>query len=436
MSAYLVTLNRASLKQRFYPYSALGNLDSSINSTRINSKNIIMNKPKKRVQFVVKTSKFCNLRCRYCYEYLELGNKAAIAPEQLEQMFHNIASYYRQLDFPVDIQFVWHGGEPLLQPPDFYWKAFEVQKKIFGELSEFVTNAVQTNLTVLNPERIRLLRDGFDEVGISIDLFGGLRVNRSGVDSQANVLANMDRLRDENIPFGCITVLTKLNLPYLREIYKFYRTMNLSFRILPLFKGAFDGQHKGFEITALDTLEAYRTLVDLWLEDEQIVMVLPIVEYIEQIVYHYNTNIPPMFYDKREWESIYLINTTGDVYSYADAYNIERSHGNIFTTPIKDLIEGERHQQVIANAEARMAATCSSCPYFGSGCTGYPVAEGSLEYNEIDERGAIRCIVDKGILQHIEHRLKQAGIIDIKTGKIHLAKLNLPEAEASLACPV
>lgn len=390
---------------------------------------------RQRVQFVVKVSKFCNLRCRYCYEYRELGNRAAVSLEQLEQMFHNIASYYRQLDFPVDIEFVWHGGEPLLQSPDYYWKIFELQRQIFGELADYIRNTVQTNLTVLNADRIRLLRDGFDGVGISLDLFGALRVNQSGFDSQAKVLTNMDRLRDENIRFGCITVLTKLNLPYLRDIYNFYKTMNLSFRALPLFKGAFDGQHEGFEINANETLKAYCTLVDLWMQDEQLVLIVPIVEYIQQIIHHYTSNGSLKFYDKREWEAIYIINTNGDVYSYADAYNIDLSHGNIFTTPVEELIFGERHQKVIEYAEDRMAATCSSCSYFGSGCSGYPIAEGSNEYNELDKQGAIRCIVDQGTLQYIEYRLKQAGIIDSKTGAINLEKINLPASVPSLTCP-
>ena len=389
----------------------------------------------RQVQFVVKTSKFCNLRCRYCYEYAELGNRAAIAPEQLDQMFHNIASYYRQLDFPVDIQFVWHGGEPLMQSPDYYWQAFARQRKIFGDLANNVTNSIQTNLTVLNPERIRLLKDGFDEVGVSIDLFGGLRVNRSGVDSVETVLANMDRLSAANISFGCITVLTKLNLPYLREIYNFYKTMNLSFRVLPLFQGSFDGQHQGFEITAQETLAAFRILVDLWLEDEQFVSIVPIVDYLQQILHHHTPDAPLILYDKSEWESVYLVNTTGDVYSYADAYEIERSHGNIFTTSLTDLIAGERHRRIISEAESRMVQTCSKCPYFGS-CSGSPVAEGSRQYNDIDEQGAIQCILDQGTLQHIESRLKQAGIIHPQTGKLNLEQVKLPAFVPSLATAV
>jgi uncharacterized protein len=382
-----------------------------------------MNK-RKLVQFVVKTSKHCNLRCRYCYEYAGLADKAAITLDQLGNMFRNIANYYRNLDFPVDIEFVWHGGEPLLQHPSFYWQVFDLQHQIFDRPNDYVTNAVQTNLTLLDRERLRLLTEGFDSVGVSIDLFGGLRVYETEQESQDRVLKNMDKLLDAGIKFGCITVLSKRNIDRIADIYQFYRSMSLSARILPLFQGAFDNQHAGFEITAYETLAAYQQLFDLWMADEQFVSITPICEAIQQVVYHYTPDAPTVFYDKREWECIYLVNTDGKIYSYADAYNPERSHGNIFTTPMNQLIDNEQHWRIVMDAESRIEQTCSNCQYFGS-CSGYPMAEGSREYYEVDKQGIMQCVVDRGILQYIDFRFREMGIVDQKNYKIVLERLNL-----------
>jgi uncharacterized protein len=63
-----------------------------------------MNEETKKVQFLVKTSKYCS------YEFAELGNKNAIALTQIQQLFANIVSYYQHLDFTVEIEFVWHSG--------------------------------------------------------------------------------------------------------------------------------------------------------------------------------------------------------------------------------------------------------------------------------------------------------------------------------------
>lgn len=388
---------------------------------------------KRLVQFVVKTSKHCNLRCRYCYEYAELGNKQAVSLGQMEAMFRNIANYYHQLDFPVNVEFVWHGGEPLLQHPDFYWRAFDLQHQIFDRPHIEVTNGVQTNLTLLDRERLRLLSEGFDSVGVSIDLFGGLRVYQTGIESQDRVLENMDRLTAAGINFGCITVLTKQNIDRIADIYDFYRSLRLSVRILPLFKGAFEDQHAGFEIDSYDTLAAYKQLVDLWLKDEEFVFISPIWEAIQQVVYYYSPQAPTRFYDKREWESIYLVNTDGEVYSYADSYNIDRSHGNLFTTPLDRLIDNENHWRIVSDAEKRIEQTCSDCSYFGS-CSGYPMAEGSREYYPVDERGVLQCVVDKGLLEYIDFRLREEGIIDATTNTIAVDRLNLnPTRNAALA---
>ena len=142
----------------------------------------------RQVQFVIKSSKLCNLRCRYCYEFAELGDRAAMTLEQLDTMYRHIASYYRRFDFDVEIQFVWHGGEPLLHSLDYYWQTFDRQQDIFGDRARYVTNVVQTNLTTLNQERLDLLAQGFDGVGVSIDLFGGLRTRQTGNDSVLTVL--------------------------------------------------------------------------------------------------------------------------------------------------------------------------------------------------------------------------------------------------------
>ncbi len=377
----------------------------------------IMSNPR-TVQFVVKTSKFCNLRCQYCYEYAELGNKEAISIDQIERMFRHIASYYHQLDFPVNIEFIWHGGEPLIQHPNFYWQVFDLQHKIFNRANDRVTNGVQTNLTLLDPERLRLLAEGFDSVGVSIDLFGDLRVDRNGRSSQEKVLENMDVLANAGINFGCITVLTKHGIDRIPAIYEFYKTMDLPVRILPLFKGAFAEQHAGFEISARETLTAYKELFDLWIADEQIVSISPISDAIEQVLTHYNPQSPTFFYDKREWESIYLVNTDGEVYSYADAYEIDRSHGNIFTDSLAKLIDSSSHEQAIVAAESRIEQTCLDCKYFGS-CSGYPIAEGSREYTEVDLNGTPQCIVERGILEYIEARLQTADILDGKTMTIN-----------------
>lgn len=58
-------------------------------------------------QFVMKISKYCNLRCNYCYEYNELGNKQRMSLDLISRIFENIA---RNADEFESVSFIWHGG--------------------------------------------------------------------------------------------------------------------------------------------------------------------------------------------------------------------------------------------------------------------------------------------------------------------------------------
>lgn len=373
-------------------------------------------------QFVIKTSKQCNLRCQYCYEFSELHKPDIMTMAQLESMYKHIEAHYRSLEIPVAIHFIWHGGEPLLISPQFYWEALDLQTKIFACNNYQITNGVQTNLTVLDDERILLLAEGFDRVGVSVDVFGDLRVYENGRDSQARVLANMQRLQSLDIPFGCITVLSKKNIDNVEQIYEFYRDLGTSARLLPLHRTSNANQNSGIEIDPPSVLKAFQTIFELWLKDEKFVWIVPVIEMVREVLNFYDPSIPCNFYDKREWEAINLVNITGDLYGYADAYEIDRSYGNIFNTSLGELFGGEKHEQSILAAELRLEQTCNNCKFFGA-CGGYPIAENGYEYNELNPDGSINCVIHKGMLQYIEYRLIEEGILN--GGSVNLQHLKV-----------
>ena len=373
----------------------------------------------RRVQFVVKVSKHCNLRCRYCYEYAELGNKQRMTPEQLETLFAHVASWHAKLTEPTQVEFVWHGGEPLLLPPEYYYQAFEAQKRIFGERAFVLRNVVQTNLTVLDDARIELLRK-FDGVGVSIDLYGALRVNAGNEDSVKKALANMDRLRAAKVDFGCITVLTSANLPHLKKIIRFYDQLKVSsVRILPLFDGAAEGQHKGYEITAAQVLEGFQSVFEELLALDSSLRVEPLHRFLNQVVHHHTPDAAPVIYDKRSWEPVYVVNLDGDLYSYAETYEKAFCHGNLFEQPLEALVHSPGHLNAIEAAEARMAPLCRTCRFFGS-CDGYPVAEDAGRYRMTRE--APECSVERPMLEYLERRLTELGAIHPVTSQIRLTK--------------
>ncbi len=358
-----------------------------------------------RAQFVVKVTKLCNLRCSYCYEYPELGNPDRMSIEQLSTMFKHIADHHRGRPETTGVLFIWHGGEPLLPEPA-YWRAlFAEQKKHFEGMK--VVNDVQTNLMQLDDDRIDLIRNGFNGIGVSIDVFGDLRLNIAGRPSQKRVLANMDRLQEAGIPFGCITVLTRRNLPLVEKIFRFYESLGRTFRLLPLFQGAFDEQHAGYEVTGEEVLAALCKVADLWLESPTKIRIAPITEQLTNVMYRRYPDYKPSYYDRRSFEEVTIVNTNGDLYSQADAYTPGRAWGNLFRSSLDDILKTDTHARSVLDAESRMAGVCLKCEYFGA-CTGFPVAEDKRRYPDTTRDGQTSCIVERGLFMHLERRLRDA----------------------------
>ena len=130
-------------------------------------------------QFVFKVSKYCNLRCDYCYEFPYLGDKARMSLDQIRAAFQNIKSSVTELAI-TDADFIWHGGEPFLVPLEFYEAVNLIQKDIFGSELKYI-NAVQTNLTVLTERHIEFLEGGFfEDIGVSFDVYGDQRIDTAG----------------------------------------------------------------------------------------------------------------------------------------------------------------------------------------------------------------------------------------------------------------
>jgi uncharacterized protein len=351
----------------------------------------------------------CNLRCPYCYELSLLRDKGRMSLAALEIVFQRLADYFRQ-ESVESARFIWHGGEPLLLPPEYYWQAFEVQKQCFRETTTKIANLTQTNLTILDDARTELLRNGFAGAGVSLDLFGSLRVDAGGMCREDKALANLERLLRMGVRLGGITVLTRANRFAVRRIYDFYRERDMGFRLLPLHAGDF-AAGQWFEIGPTDTLNAFRVLADLWLTDPEAPFIQPVVDVIRAVYQMHTTGEPVELYDKGRWEALLAIDREGFVYSYNDIHNRTRSYGNLLDTPLATLLAGPVRTKVVAQTSAQVQATCHRCPHFGRTCNSYPVAEGAQDSWERNPDGSIRCTAFSGLIEHIEMRLAEAGLL-------------------------
>jgi uncharacterized protein len=170
---------------------------------------------------VLQPTPFCNLDCSYCYLPNRLSKKritTAVLERVFEEVFHS--GLVRQ-QFTV----VWHAGEPLVLAPAFYREAFEIIARHNTEQLP-ISHSIQTNGTLIDDEWCDFIIERGLRIGVSVDgpdfLHDQFRKTRGGEGTHARVVAGMRKLRERQIGFHVISVLTRASLDYPDELFDFY----------------------------------------------------------------------------------------------------------------------------------------------------------------------------------------------------------------------
>lgn len=174
----------------------------------------------------------CNLNCEYCF-YLE--KQALFKPDEKYRMTDDvlrtfIANYITSQPTPV-IEFVWQGGEPTLLGIDFFKRVMELQKHFAG--SRTVTNALQTNGTLLNDEWCRFLKRNNFMVGISLDgpkaIHDRYRRDRKGAGSFDQVMRGLKLLQKHNVDYNILACVARETAHKPLDVYHFFKSQGIEF---------------------------------------------------------------------------------------------------------------------------------------------------------------------------------------------------------------
>jgi len=170
---------------------------------------------------VVQPTPFCNIDCRYCY-LPDRTNKSVVAEATLRNLFSQVfASGWAREGLSV----VWHAGEPMVLPIEFYRGAFATIEALRPP-DLLVTHSFQTNGTLVDERWCDFIAETHLSIGVSIDgpqrLHDRNRVTRSGRGTFDKTIAGIRLLRRRDIPFHVISVLTAESLKAPREMFEFY----------------------------------------------------------------------------------------------------------------------------------------------------------------------------------------------------------------------
>ena len=170
---------------------------------------------------VIQPTPFCNINCRYCY-LPDRNSKGVVARQTLHNLFTQVfASGWVGECLSV----VWHAGEPMVLPIEFYREAFRMIDRLKpAELA--VAHSFQTNGTLIDAAWCAFFADERVGVGVSIDgpkhFHDRHRLTRSGRGTFDRTIAGIRLLRRREVPFHVISVLSPASLDAPREMFDFY----------------------------------------------------------------------------------------------------------------------------------------------------------------------------------------------------------------------
>jgi uncharacterized protein len=216
-----------------------------------------------RIQLlVVQPTPFCNIDCRYCY-LPDRSNKAVVSEATLRNLFSQVfASGWADEGLSV----VWHAGEPMVLPIEFYRRAFALIDELKpAELP--LNHSFQTNGTLLSDAWADFIVEARINVGVSIDgprhLHDLNRVTRAGRGTFDKTIAGIRSLRRRGVPFHVISVLTAESLALPREMFDFYLAEGIDHVCFNVEESEGDHRSKSFAEAGIEDAY-YRFLSEFW----------------------------------------------------------------------------------------------------------------------------------------------------------------------------
>ncbi len=355
---------------------------------------------------VIKPTHLCNLACKYCYN--DDVRDPVMRDETLERVIGQTFAYVSQKESDRLVDFIWHGGEPMLPGLRFYRKVAALQARLHDGAT--YANSIQTNGVLINDEWL----DFFSQYGFSIsisidgprDLHDRFRVNRRGQGSFDSVYKAISKVKAAGLPLGICVVISRANIDRVDEIYDFLSAEKLPFNIIPLNRSGSAREY--YDAVGLDSEEyadAWIRMYDRWYEaDEDYVYCSDFVFKTRAIVAGQpadciglsncsNTNIS--------------VDPVGDVFPCATlSGHDDTRYGNLVENDLAEIMKGACAQRYRNRPTDPQCSTCKWQHVCHGGCP----ARSYKFFGDFNQRDYY-CPSLFRIYEHVESRLSEKGIV-------------------------
>jgi len=347
----------------------------------------------------------CNLSCSYCYASGsgKRARKSRMRPEILKAM---IDFFCHDQD---NIEFIWHGGEPLLAGMDFYRKAVEHQQT-WEQKGKRITNSVQTNATLITPEWINFFTKHNFFVGVSLDgpkdFHDRVRYYPDKSGSYNNVMRGIELLQQADIFNGIICGISTINHQFPKEIFNFFIAKDIKKLKFARVKNiGHCNDISSLTISSKQHSDFMITIFDLWLKiDDPEVEIRDIQSVVSLIL---NGNKRECIY-MGECDQFVTIYHNGSIYG-CDSFPKTNalSFGNVMDD--SNLVKSNPRLKSFQETLRKRKINCRTCDW-GFICKGGCAKDCYAQLNSIQPMDKV-CENLKRYFEHISGKIKSYGLI-------------------------
>lgn len=308
----------------------------------------------------------CNLACEYCY-YIEKKNLYANEPRHLlsEELLEKFIQEYINAQTMDEVLFTWHGGETMMRPLSFFRKAVELQQKYAN--GKTISNAIQTNGTLITEDWARFLHEENWLVGVSIDgpqeFHDQYRRTPQGKPSWVKVRKGIDLLNRFAVEWNAMAVVNDFNGDYPVEFYRFFRD-DLQCRYLqftPIVERMPDGKPAPFNVRPRQWGDFLCGVFDEWVGHDDVGNMF--VQIFDATLCNWVGVMPGVCSMARNCGHAAVMEWNGDVYACDHFVFPQYKLGNIRENTLMDMMYGPQQTAFGRMKQEGLSKDCRQCQW-------------------------------------------------------------------------
>lgn len=325
-----------------------------------------------------------------------------------------IRQYIEANEIPK-ISFIWHGGEPLMQGLNFYRKAIELQQKYSS--GKEIENLLQTNGTLLNEEWCKFFSKYNFLIGVSIDgpkdIHDNFRINRSGKPSFERVLKGISLLKQYNVEFNTLCVVSHKSEGRGLEIYQFLKFIGSKYmQFLPAVEHTkictgerrpvivppdnLEAEKAPWSVSAIGYGKFLSDIFDYWVCND---VGNYFVQMFDATLAQYCGIRPGLCTMNETCGDNLIVEHNGDVYPCDHFVYPEYKLGNITENHLKEIFKSSKRFEFGMKKKSSLPQECLICSYF-------PLCAGECpkhRFEHTSQGNGMKNSLCDGFRQYFEH---------------------------------